>query len=473
MRLRLIATLAGLLLVSSPTAAMAFDTARPPQLVATESGVEVDPILSVGDTIGGYQMTGIPDGLGAFAPEGDDDDDGALEVLMNHELTGSEPAGVSARVTQLTLDTESRSVLDAAYPIDGTEGFLRFCSSNLTEIGGRALYFTGEESTSAGSLTPDPSDGFGRGGSSIVLDGETGAWTETRHFGLFQHENNLPVTGLKQAVVLLSEDAPSGNPSQLYAYIAPSFRRAIAGTGGSLHVWRADPGQGQDANPSSNDIAEGETLSGEFVPVSQAENANAATLETAVQGKGAFDFIRLEDVAQSQTRDKTAYMADTGALGSESVRGRMYEIEFSKSDPTQASIELFLDGDAHAGSSDPVEMVNPDNIDTSKGSIVIQEDRNSEHRDATVEGGYGRVLVYDLSTDSLRAVARVNTPATLRPGEWESSGVINAEAWLGDDMWLLDVQAHSQTAPQPGPGLVPDSSSGEDGQLLAIEIPGS
>ncbi len=134
---------------------------------------------------------------------------------------------------------------------------------------------------------------------------------------------------------------------------------------------------------------------------------------------------------------------------------------------------MILDGDRQLGSSDPVKLVNPDNIDTSTKSIVIQEDRNSEHRDAAVEGGYGRVLVYNLRTGALRAVARVNTPANLRPGEWESSGVINAESWLGDDMWLLDVQAHGQTAPQPGPGLVPDSSSGEDGQLLAIEIPGS
>ena len=82
MRFRLIGTLAGLLMISTGASAMAgdhggksdggasgFDTARPPQLVPTESGVEIDPILSAGDTIGGYQMSGIPDGLGAFAPD--------------------------------------------------------------------------------------------------------------------------------------------------------------------------------------------------------------------------------------------------------------------------------------------------------------------------------------------------------------------------------------------------------------------
>jgi hypothetical protein len=38
-------------------------------------------ILTVGDSVGDYQMVGIPDGLGAF-----DDGDGTFTVLMNHEL---------------------------------------------------------------------------------------------------------------------------------------------------------------------------------------------------------------------------------------------------------------------------------------------------------------------------------------------------------------------------------------------------
>jgi hypothetical protein len=104
---------------------------------------------------------------------------------------------------------------------------------------------------------------------------------------------------------------------------------------------------------------------------------------------------------------------------------------------------------------------------------VVQEDRNAEHRGAEVQGGYGRVLVYDLAKHTLRAVARVNTPPSLAPGEWESSGVINASGLLGKDTWLLDVQAHKTDREQPGPTLEPDSAVGEDGQLLSIRIPGS
>ena len=69
-----------------------FKTAKPPYLVPTAVGVRVDPILSVGDTIGQYQMSGIPDGLGAYRSDrdgdrdDDDDDKARVTVVMNHEL---------------------------------------------------------------------------------------------------------------------------------------------------------------------------------------------------------------------------------------------------------------------------------------------------------------------------------------------------------------------------------------------------
>jgi hypothetical protein len=84
---------------------------------------------------------------------------------------------------------------------------------------------------------------------------------------------------------------------------------------------------------------------------------------------------------------------------------------------------------------------------------------------------------------ALRSVARVNTPpgappnpencAGCLPGTWESSGIIDASRVLGKGWWLLDVQAHNSTAPQPGPTLAPNSSTGENGQLLAIKVPDS
>lgn len=450
-------------------AAASFDTARPAQVVALEPGVVIDAILSTGDVVGGYQMSGIPDGLGAFASrgnddeddQGDDDDGGStVQVFMNHELDGTAPAGSGTRISKITIDRKSRTVLGGDYAFTGLEGFLRFCSSTLDFIDGTPMYFTGEESTRQG---PPPVGG--RGGSSIALNALTGAWVETRHFGLLSHENVVPVKRLSQAMFVTSEDGPAG-VNQFYAYIAPTWQGAISGTQGSLYVWKSDTAG--DGNPSTNDIQKGQTLTGRFVPVSQAENATAATLEAAAQAKGAFDFVRVEDIAVDVKERGRIYFDDTGAAGFETVRGRLYQMDIDPSDPTRASITLLLDGDRLDN------LVNPDNLGTSKRSIVIQEDRNSEHRDdAPPWGGYSRILVYDLAGGSVRAVARSNPPPTLRKGEWETSGVINASKLLGKNWWLIDNQAHATIAPQPGPTLTPNTSVGEDGQLLAIYIPHS
>src|SRR5262245_59695737 len=45
------------------------------------ASVETTSILSVGDSVLGYRMVGIPDGLGAF-----DNGDGTFTLVMNHEL---------------------------------------------------------------------------------------------------------------------------------------------------------------------------------------------------------------------------------------------------------------------------------------------------------------------------------------------------------------------------------------------------
>src|SRR5688572_8670756 len=63
-------------------------TASAPYLVPTAPGVEIKPLITVGDSVretgsrrGTYPMVGIPDGLGAY-----DNGDGTFTVLMNHEL---------------------------------------------------------------------------------------------------------------------------------------------------------------------------------------------------------------------------------------------------------------------------------------------------------------------------------------------------------------------------------------------------
>jgi hypothetical protein len=422
-----------------------FKTAKPPYLVPMASGAAVDPIISAGDIVGGYQMTGIPDGLGAFKDGSD-----TLQVMMNHELGRSFPAvppGVDARISKLTLNRKTHGVLGAQYLFTGQEFFERFCSATLETIQGTPYYLTGEEAIPVG-----------HDGSSIVMNAETGDWTETPQFGHFEHENVVPVTGFQNFMLVSTEDNfRVGVPSYLFAYIADSWEDAVSGdpAHGSLYVWRAlDPADTAFA------MAKGDTVPGEFVPISQAENTDDVALKAAATARGAFRFARLEDSAVAFQRSGRLFFSDTGKAGEATVNGRVYRLDIDPSDPTKASVTLALDSTVD-------DMANPDNLGTSPRSLMIQEDRENPNRTQ-----YGRILRYDLNDGSLTPVARVNTTVG-QPGQWESSGIIWAGNLLGGGWWLADVQAHTLTAPQPGPSLVPDSSVGEDGQLDALFVPGS
>jgi hypothetical protein len=449
-RLTALAAVAGALALTiagsaTPANDPGFKTAKPPYLVPITAGTVVDPIISAGDIVGGYQMTGIPDGLGAFKDGGD-----TLQVMMNHELGRTFPAvppGVDARISHLTLNRRTHGVLDASYRFTGQEFFERFCSATLETIAGTPYYLTGEEAIPAG-----------HDGSSIVMNAETGDWTETPQFGHFEHENVVPVTGFRKFMLVSTEDTfRVGVPSYLYAYIADSFEDAVSGdpAHGSLYVWRA-----LDPADTAFGMTKGSTVEGEFVPISQAENTDDVALKAAATARGAFRFARLEDSAVAFQRSGRLYFSDTGKAGEATQNGRVYRLDIDPSDPTRASVTVVLDSTVD-------DLANPDNLGTSPQSLMIQEDRENPNRTQ-----YSRILRYDLNDGSLTPVARVNTLVGL-PGQWESSGIIWAGNQLGGGWWLADVQAHTLTAPQPGPSLQPNSAVGEDGQLDALFVPGS
>jgi len=421
-------------------------TTKPSQLVDLTGGtLTITPLLTAGDVVGSYQMSGVPDGMGLYRSS-----PSTVEVYLNHELAFADDDPSDARVSHLTLANDG-SVIAADYAVDGSEGYEELCSSTLETIGANHWYFTGEEAPHSPRL-----------GSSFALNADTGRRVETPWFGHLFHENVVPVQGLAQAFVFVSEDGQAGR-SQIYAYTAATFRAAIRGRG-ALTTWVPDGPT--DANPSPDDIAGGETLDGHLARIPQRLNTFPNELEAATQALGAFDFVRIEDAVADPAHPGVVYFSDTGAANQQTFRGRVYRLTVDPAHPRHASLEVVLDGDAGD------DLFNPDNLGISDAALVIQEDRNYAH------SGYNRVLVYDLTSGSLTPVARTDPrPIAIRraggPGAWESSGVVDASAEFGSGWWLMDVQAGDISVGVPGPSLEPDSAEGEGGQLLLVNIPGT
>jgi hypothetical protein len=467
-------------LPSGSIASSGFTTSEPKAAVPLAPGVRIRPILTAGDVIDGFQATGVFDGIGFYRSSRH-----TVELFVDHELANktrhpNATDNFDARVTHLTLNNRGQ-VLSGEYPITGNEGFIWFCSGNLAVLDRTPWFFTGEE---------DQDHFSPHHGTTIAIDASNPtSYRVLDHFGLFAHEQELPVRGLEHAAAfVLPEDNPGGilpgttatpNLSQIYAYTAKNWSGALNGTG-KLGVWVPD-GTFADGDPSTSDIHKGQRLKGRFVPLDQAtDNASPTALELASQAKGAFDFVRLEDAVASKTQEGVVYFSDTGRTGRETVRGRVYKLKMNEENPTRATLSVVLDGDAGD------RIINPDNLEATKKALIIQEDRNSEHRFPAGTAGsllrpgespYSLIRVYTFETGGIIAVARPDTPeelfATRGQGDWETSGLTDASALWGKGWFLFDIQMHHTSVPQPDSTLVPNTTTGESGQLARIYIPGT
>lgn len=436
-------------LASQGTRSEPFITSERPYLISTDPGTTITPILTSGEVIGGalggFQFTGVPDGIGAYVSAAN-----RLEAFVNHETAHAYGDASDSRVSHVTLNTKGK-VVAADYLVDGTEGYQYFCSSTLDFVGGTPWYFTGEEWI-----------GTPKGGMSIAVNAITGRLVETPHFGHLNHENVVPLKGLDKAVTYLAEDS-FRLESQAYAYMSDNFTKAIRGKG-SFTVWVPDD-QG-DGNPSADDIATGDTLDGRFVSIPNAQRYTGLELNKVSDRLGSFNFVRIEDAAHDPGNPGVVYLSDTGAKPAETQNGRLYRLTIDPANPRRAGLEVVLDGDAGD------DLVNPDNLGINATTLVIQEDRND------TSSGYARVHTYDLGSGTLTAVARLDPSQHAMdvgggPGVWESSGVVDVSAFYGAGYWLLDVQAHKAYVRQQGPNLKIDSGRGQRGQLLLVHIAGT
>jgi len=430
-------------------------SSQSPYVVRSQPGVVTKAILTVGDSVGGYRMVGVPDGLGAF-----DNGDGTFTVLMNHELrpgTGAIRAHGSngAFVSRWTVDKDTLQVVagqdlirrpmlwTAAGYIEGTTQFNRLCSADLPAksafwnassgkgYDGR-LFMDGEESGNEGR-------GFAHS-----LDGTS--W-ELPALGRFSWENSIANPSTGDTTVTVGTD--DSTPGQVYVYVGtktttgnPVERAGL--TNGKLYGVKVPgvPTEPAAGIPSS---------SFELADLGSRVGKTGTQLEADSNTALVTRFNRPEDASWDPTNPNVFYFVTTNAIDAPS---RLWRLTFADVHNPAAGgrIEMVLDG------TEGQLMMDNITVD-GRGNVLIQEDVGGNVH-------IGKVFKYFPDSDTLTEVAH-HDENRFAPGapnfltiDEESSGVIPAP-FLGEGWYLLDVQAHYAT----------DAETVEGGQLLALHVP--
>ncbi len=486
-----------------------FLTSDPALIDVTVPGGSVLPIISVGEMVDGVMFEGIPDGIGLVP-----DDDGhpqskgrrgqrpaTVDVYVAHEQSTvpfrSARDFQDASVTRWTLDTRTGRVLSAEVAISSDNGYLRFCSAYVgTPADGfdTHVFFANEESNDivpvpgGAPYGADPATAPDRqAGYVVALDTATGDFTQIAGMGRHNHENTVAIPGYDDLLLVSTDDTFTATTSQLYMYVAED-QDAMFADEGTLYAFRVTHKNGMavdETDPFNNandylDLGVDDEMQGEWIPVPEdvAKGTTADPPQTALEewsiDNNVFTFIRLEDLATDKHNPRVVYIADTGAsrvkpdAGTGRLNrlpgagfadnGRMFQMVFNADDPLLVdSMTVLADGDAPANHPKFVGFSAPDNIDTSKKSLMVQEDADD-----------GQIWQYRFANKTWRTVADVVDTGG------ESSGIVDASKWFGPGSWLLDVQAHDfpfvdvDTTTEPGITI-----KREEGQLLLMRIPGS
>jgi hypothetical protein len=502
----------------NPTTALATLTGAAP------AGSSITPLINSGDVFDAATFEGIPDGLGIMPVSNGKKQ---IDVFVNFEQSHV-PFGLfgdheDSSVQRARLDLATHQLVGLETMLPASAGFIRFCSANMVgpEQGFPDYTFlTNEESNDvlpvlAGQpygadpgLTP-----YRQAGYSVYLDAKTGSYKTIASAGRMNHENTVVVPGGWSGIVALTGDDTFTAPSsQLYMYSASSAG-AFKQDRGSLWAFRvtAKNGSSVTATDPFNDandyleIGSGDTLSGEFIPVpdgiARGTSGNPQTeLENWSNLNNVFQFVRVEDIGYDPDSPRTVYFADTGSTRiAESVTtgrlfrpgatafpyydtdGRIFKMVLNASDPKVVdSLQILAQGKLQLQNAPGditvidagVGLLNPDNVAVGHDTLMVQED-------ASTTPTNNDIWLHPLAGSSWTRIASVAASQTTA----ETSGIVDASAWLGAGWWIFDVQAHttqqsfatnqSYTPPNGGATISPYTIRRENGQLLLLYIPGS
>ena len=195
-----------------------FKTSQPSMLAAVMAGVEITPLMTVGDVLSsGYRFEAIPDGISVTTSG-----QGRVDLFVNHETSkvpfpyntaaptaaNGENDFDNAQVSRLILHQSSAGVLNGSFVIPSGSGYQRFCSNYLgtaKEGFKREILFTNEESPDyvfrqEESWPPRIGDPAEReAGLVVALDVKNGKQRPIYGMGRHNHENAVPIPGYREA----------------------------------------------------------------------------------------------------------------------------------------------------------------------------------------------------------------------------------------------------------------------------------
>lgn len=475
-----------LALVSATTAFAGADDGRGPSssespyLVRTAPGIVTESILTTGDSVGGYRMAGIPDGLGAY-----DNGDGTFTVLMNHELpsnTGVVRAhgGRGAFVSKWIIEKEGLKVTRGDdlikrllswnpttarwEPVPAGSPLLnlgRLCSADLAQ---GAFY---DAATGLGTQERIFMDGEevgdeGRPFGTVVTGPDAGSAYHLSSLGRMSFENSLakPGTGTSTVVAEL-DDTVNG---QVYFYVGT---KRDSGTdidkaglnGGTVYGLKID-GVASENNAT---VLPGGSARFSLVPLGDVSQLTGAQLDALSKSSGVSGMNRPEDGSWDPSDARNFYFNTTASFTGIS---RIWKLRFDNvSDVLAGGVATIeVASPAFDPSRPDAAQAGPRMLDNmtvnERGQVISLEDVGNNPY-------LGGVYQYDPSTKALTRIAE-HDPNRFTPGaagfitqDEESSGVIPA-FFLGNGKYLIDVQSHKASA---DPELV------EGGQLLLLQIP--
>ncbi len=488
--------------VSLTTSAFAA-SAKPVYFLSKNAAVDIKVIATVGDTITGTVVRGIPDGMGAF-----DNGRGGITLLSSHEISTGAPLALKGKsstsiwgtsITKFTVSKGTKNLTSAknfishvnfynystglyqdtptgAAPLGVTPGTFdwgisRFCSSTYTDAGHFMYDGVGYQGGlfTAGEEVGDESRGF-------AFD-ENGVGYQLPRMGMVAFENIIPSIKKGPNTVVIGTEDGSATDSQLYVYAGKKQSTGTsidkAGlTNGDIHVLNI-PSVKTD-NIFRTTIGKNNKVAAEFVKLDW--NTTPAAYAKQAREKGT-TLARVEDghwdpsnpnvfyfVTTESNKDPIATAPNPALPTTSRDGGALWRLTFkdAQNPAAGAEIEMLLNG------GENLYLAKPDNVTiTNDGKyVMLQEDPGNN-------AALARIIAYRVSDGKIAVVGQFDANKFVKGGsefmteDEESSGIIDATTLLakrGDNKtyFLFNAQVHTTGAIPARPDLAGLSAAKKD-----------